>query len=41
MAEEQEGEAGEQSLFAKLVENAKKLQVLFMRASGIKDRDLR
>ena len=37
---EDETGAGEISMFAKLISEAKKLQVLFLRASGLQDRDL-
>ena len=38
---QEEGEAEEFSLFAKLISEGKKLQVVFLRASGLKDKDLR
>lgn len=41
MAEGQEEEKQEISLFAKLISEAKKLQVVFFRASGLTDLDLK
>jgi len=40
-AEATEEEPAEQSPFARLVESCKRLQVIFLRASGLQDNDLK